>query len=77
MSEEWKKTAEVAKESATETGKTAKAVANLSTERAVLAQTGTQEEFRIRQGAKQTEIAAKQLNEQKKLRLAIERIGTA
>ena len=77
FSEEWKKTAEVAKESATETGKTAKAVANLSTERAALAQTGTQEEFRIRQGAKQAEIATKQLNEQKKLRLAIERLGTA
>ncbi len=71
------KAGEVTKQAAKDNKKTAAAVANLSTERAVLAQTGTQEEFRIRQGAKQTEIAAKQLSEQKKLRLAIERIGTA
>jgi len=71
------KAGEVTKQAAKDNKKTAAAVANLSTERAVLAQTGTQEEFRIRQGAKQTEIASKQLNEQKKLRLAIERIGTA
>ena len=73
----FKEAGKITKQAAKDNKKTAAAVANLSTERAVLAQTGTQEEFRIRQGAKQTEIASKQLNEQKKLRLAIERIGTA
>ncbi len=74
---EFSKAGKITNEASKRNEKTARAVANLSTERAALAQTGTQEEFRIRQGAKQTEIAAKQLSEQKKLRVAIERIGTA
>jgi hypothetical protein len=55
----------------------AKAVSGLSDQRTSIAITGSQEEFRIRQGGQQLALQQKQLSEMKKTRIALERLGTA
>ena len=54
----------------------AKAVAGLSDQRTSIAITGSQEEFRIRQGGQQLALQQKQLSEMKKTRRALEKLET-
>lgn len=68
-SKESKKIAEVNRDAA-------KAVAGLSDQRTSIAITGSQEEFRIRQGGQQLALQQKQLFEMKKTRQALEKLGT-
>ena len=77
LSADFKKAGEVAGDVAKTNESAAKAVAGLSDQRTSIAITGSQEEFRIRQGGQQLALQQKQLSEMKKTRIALERLGTA
>jgi len=73
----WKRASDDSKKIADSNKMAAKAVSGLSDQRTSIAITGSQEEFRIRQGGQQLALQQKQLSEMKKTRIALERLGTA